>query len=293
MGSHVMRPWMLAVIALLCIWPCAYGEKRASPAETAWSVDFTYASGVLATGGVYTNITGQDDKLFLWSSNPAPVAIVAWDVSQTVSNFSATPLVTASNFTYAGVELAYFKYSTTDGSLFYMVTTDGYVLLVDPADLSDDASTNSASQAVVLAGAGPIIFLTNGTGGIFVSPNAANTYSTFQSSDFGSTENPSIVVPKTLGADDYVTDDGFGWMTSCYISEDYGYLFGTTKNNIWAFRVNASSGVPEMAMVFRDAWLPAENGACHYSLETDTFYMPMVNASIADDEGAVRFLPFG
>lgn len=292
MGSLAMRPWMLAVIALLCIWPCAYGEKRASPAETAWSVEITYP-GTPATGGIFSNITGQEDNIFLWSNFPAPAAIVAWDASQTVNNLTAAPYVTATNFTANGIEPAYFKYATTDGSIFYMVTDQGYVLVVDPADLSNDASTNAVSQAVKLAGSGPIIFMTNGTGGVFVSPNAANSYSKFEASQFTDPDVYTEIVPSSFPVQDYVTDDDFGWKTVCYIAEDYGYIFGSTKNNIWAYRVNASSGVPEIAMVFRDAWIPSENVGCHYSVDTDNFYIPMVNASIANEEGAVRFLTFG
>lgn len=288
MGSLHMRPWVLAVIVFLCVWQSACAEKRASPSGSSYSITFDYgtSTSVLATGGIFTNITGQDGKIFLWSVNPAPVGFLAWDASELLNSDAATPLATATNFSYASVDNAYFQYAATDGAVFYMVTTDGYLLQVDPADLSDDS--NSVSKAASLAGAGPILYLENGTNPFMVSASSADTYTRLTPSEMGtSLTSPVAVAPTTLPSGSYVTDDNFGWVTSCQISDTYGYLLGTTKNNVWLFRVN-STGIPEMAMIFRDVWLPTQNGPCYYSADSDNLYIPMVNASIADDEGAVR-----
>lgn len=299
MGPSAMRPWVLAVIALLCIWPSAYGVKRASPSGTDWVIQFSTGAESGATGGIYANISGHNDKVFLWSVTPAPVAMVTFDVEQVLNNFSASALSTNLNFTYAATTNAYFSFSTTVNGKFYFMTTDYYLLEVDPADLTGDNDVTAVSAALSLAGAGPLLHLVNttenGTESYLVSANAADTYSVITQDDWDSSTSvstPGIVVPRTLA--DPITEDNFGWKGACSITEDYGYLMASSLVNTYLFRVSAVSGVPELAMVFRETWIPSTNNPCVYINESDTFYLPLVNATSSAEnvDGAVRISLF-
>lgn len=286
-----LRSLFFYSIVLCCVLNAAFASNRASWSGTEWTISYDVGQTVGFLGGLHANIPGHEGKAFAWLQL-GPATVVVHDVDELLYNRSAAPLAISTNFTWLPDNSAtYLTSSTTiDGQLYFMTST-GALLNVDPALLYGNNHASAVSNALFLEGSGPLLPLVHENQSLIVAMTGPANYAVINQThwDGSSPVNPSYVGSPQL-PHPIVGDEQFRWVSTCSINETYGYFIGSSLVNTYLFRVKADSPIPELAMVFGESWMAPMTGHCVYSADSDTFYLPLTNASIAEPnrEGLVR-----
>ena len=295
--------FILALLAFCCVIGGVYGSGRASWSGTQWSIPYEHPDNTVAATGIFVNVTGHEDKVFVYSLYLSRAIMAVFDIEQLIRNQSATPLHITTDFSWPanGASDVHLRYSTHVDGKFYFTTSDGHLLQVDPSNLNVNHTGSVVSNVIKIADRGPLLPLLqdDGSMGLLAVTGPVEFLSSTRFLHgyypIGSAEW-QLSSPGSPRSERYhpftaINDYFFVWNGVCSINATYGYFIGSTYTETYVFRSSSSDQTPKLAMVFRDTLVSRYDSRCVYNADSDTLYLPLVNTSTTID-GEIDYLGF-